>query len=65
MVLAAALTGAAVGVTAQVDVSKLGPQVGDRAVDFSLADYEGRAHTLQTLAGPKGTMLLFFRSADW
>ena len=64
--MAAVLVCAAVSVTAQqVDVSKLGPQVGDGAIDFSLTDFEGRTHTLETLAGSEGTMLLFFRSADW
>jgi peroxiredoxin len=61
--LASAAVGAAA--QAQVNVSMLGPQVGAEAIAFSLTDYEGRAHTLDTLAGPKGTMLLFFRSADW
>jgi len=49
----------------QVDVTKLGPQPGDRARDFSLADQHGRTQTLRSIAGPKGTMLVFFRSADW
>lgn len=51
--------------TPQVDLATLGPQVGDKARDFSLTDQTGRAQTLQTVAGPKGTMLVFFRSADW
>jgi peroxiredoxin len=39
--------------------------VGQRAVDFSLADQTGRVRTLKSTSGPKGTMLVFFRSADW
>ena len=54
-----------VGFSAQGDVSKLGPQVGALAVDFQLVDQSGRTQTLATVAGPKGTMLVFFRSADW
>jgi cytochrome oxidase Cu insertion factor (SCO1/SenC/PrrC family) len=50
---------------AQTDLATLGPQVGQRAVDFSLADQTGRVRTLKSTAGPKGTMLVFFRSADW
>ena len=51
--------------SAQVDISKLGPPVGARAIDFQLVDQFGGAQTLKSLAGPKGTMLVFFRSADW
>ena len=48
-----------------IDVSKLGPQVGERVPDFSLKDQTGKVQTLQSLMGPKGAMLLFVRSADW
>jgi peroxiredoxin len=48
-----------------VDVSKLGPQVGDRVPDFTLTDQSGKTWTLQSITGPKGAMLVFFRSADW
>src|SRR5262245_44166960 len=47
------------------DVQKLGPQVGDRVPDFTLRDQDGRQRTLASLIGPKGLMLVFFRSADW
>ena len=47
------------------DVQKLGPQVGARVPDFSLPDQHGQTRTLQSLMGPKGLMLVFFRSADW
>jgi peroxiredoxin len=47
------------------DVQKLGPQVGTRVPDFSLPDQHGQTRTLQSLMGPKGLMLVFFRSADW
>lgn len=47
------------------DVQKLGPQVGDRVPDFTLTDQRGSSHTLSSLMGPKGLMLVFFRSADW
>lgn len=49
----------------RVDVSKMGPQVGDRVPDFRLTDQTGRAWTRESIAGQKGTMLVFFRSADW
>ena len=47
------------------DVQKLGPQVGSSVPDFTLLDQNGRTHTLASLTGPKGLMLVFFRSADW
>ena len=50
---------------AAVDVSKLGPQVGQRAPDFSLKDQSGKVWTLQSIMGPRGAMLVFYRSADW
>jgi hypothetical protein len=52
-------------VSAKIDVSKLGPQVGQRVPNFSLKDQNGKAWTLASIMGPKGAMLVFFRSADW
>ncbi len=49
----------------KIDVSKLGPQVGDRVPDFSLKDQNGKDWTLRSIMGPKGAMLVFIRSADW
>ena len=48
-----------------IDVSKLGPQVGERVPDLNLKDQSGKSWTLQSIMGPKGAMLVFFRSADW
>lgn len=53
------------GSAQQVDVNALGPQPGQRAVAFQLPDQHGRQRDLASVAGPKGTMLVFFRSADW
>ena len=44
---------------------KTGPAVGNKVPDFSAQDQEGRRQTLKSVSGPKGTMLVFFRSADW
>jgi hypothetical protein len=49
----------------KIDVSKLGPQVGQRVPAFSLKDQDGKTQTLNSIMGPKGTMLVFVRSADW
>ena len=49
----------------KIDVSKLGPQVGERVPDFNLPDQNGKTWNLQSIKGPKGAMLVFIRSADW
>ncbi len=49
----------------RIDVSKLGPQVGERVPDFSLPDQNGQLHTLNSIMGPNGALLLFHRSASW
>ena len=48
-----------------VDVSTLGPQVGERVPDFALPDQHGQIRTLDSIVGEKGAMILFHRSADW
>ena len=53
------------GARKTIDVSKLGPQVGQRVPDFRLSDQSGRVRTLQSIMGPRGAMLVCFRSADW
>ncbi len=63
-----ALTGLTAAQQAQpqpVNVETLGPQVGQKAITFRLPDQNGRPRDLASVAGPKGTMLVFFRSADW
>ena len=47
------------------DVKTLGPQVGAKVPDFDLPDQHGQTHTLSSLMGPKGLILVFNRSADW
>jgi hypothetical protein len=44
---------------------KTGPEVNARIPDFSLPDQNGTVQTLKSLTGPKGAMLVFYRSADW
>jgi hypothetical protein len=48
-----------------VDPQALGPKVGDRVPDFSLPDQNGVRRSLQSALGPKGAVLVFYRSADW
>jgi hypothetical protein len=51
--------------TATPDVTKLGPQVGEKVPDFTLPDQHGQTRTLASLMGPTGLVLVFNRSADW
>ncbi len=46
-------------------LTSFGLDVGQKAPAFSARDQFGREQTLDTLKGPKGTVLLFYRSADW
>ena len=43
----------------------VGLEIGRQAPTFALPDQFGHEHTNETLKGPKGTVILFFRSADW
>ena len=42
-----------------------GPDVGSTVPDFSAQDQAGRTQTLHSIMGPRGAMLVFYRSADW
>ena len=42
-----------------------GPAIGTRMSAFELQDQDGKARSLQSLLGPKGAVILFYRSADW
>jgi peroxiredoxin len=46
-------------------LTSFGLDVGQKAPAFSTHDQFGREQTLNTLKGSKGTILLFYRSADW
>ena len=48
-----------------VDVSALGPQVGEAVPDFALPDQTGAIRTLDSIMGERGAMIVFHRSADW
>jgi hypothetical protein len=43
----------------------LGLEVGQQAPAFAVPDQFGHQQSNETLKGSKGTVLLFFRSADW
>jgi len=48
-----------------LNLEAVGPQVGARVPSFTLPDQSGQPRSLESLLGPKGAMLVFFRSADW
>jgi hypothetical protein len=48
-----------------IESMSIGLGVGEKAPAFTVRDQFGRPQTLETLKGKNGTVLLFFRSADW
>jgi hypothetical protein len=50
---------------ASIEPMSIGLAVGQKAPNFSARDEFGHVQTLESLKGPNGTVLLFFRSADW
>jgi hypothetical protein len=65
MRFAGLLIALALQAAAAVDFDAIGPKVGETVPDFELRDQHGQPRTLAALAGPGGTMLVFYRSADW
>jgi hypothetical protein len=64
-VLALAPAMAAAQAAPAVDTRSIGPQIGAAVPAFSGVDQSGTTRTLASVYGPKGAMLVFFRSADW
>jgi len=48
-----------------IDTTAIGPKVGATVPEFSGIDQLGRDQSLSGAMGPKGVMVVFFRSADW
>lgn len=71
LILACALVLVAAGARAQtpaptpINLDRIGPAVGTTAPAFTLPDASGVPHSLKSLLGPKGALLVFSRSADW
>jgi hypothetical protein len=51
--------------TNQTVASSVGLEIGQLAPAFVLPDQFGHNQSNETLKGSMGTVLLFFRSADW
>jgi hypothetical protein len=64
IVLVLASLGAAEGVLAQAP-KNAGPPVGSRIPEFEAIDQNGISRRLASIAGSKGAVLVFYRSADW
>jgi hypothetical protein len=58
------LEGGTIQITS-LELMSIGLAVGQKAPPFSARDQFGRVQALDTLKGTNGTVLLFFRSADW
>jgi hypothetical protein len=58
------LDGQAIRIAA-IESMSIGLSVGQKVPAFSLCDQFGHTQTLDSLKGSNGTVLLFFRSADW
>jgi len=44
---------------------RTGPATGQPAPSFTLPDQNGIERNLNSILGPKGALLVFYRSADW
>jgi hypothetical protein len=47
------------------DTPQTGLAADATAPEFSLPDQFGQRRTMESLMGPQGLVLVFFRSADW
>ena len=45
--------------------AELGPAAGQPLPPFEAPNQDGRPQSLDSLRGPRGLVLVFFRSADW
>ena len=63
--VAGELRGNTIEVSSLKLLTAIGLNVGQKAPAFTARDQFGKEQTLATLRGPKGTVILFFRSADW
>ena len=65
LIIAVALTISTGLLSGQSFADKIGPKLGSKVPKFEAKDQEGKSRNLDSLAGGKGTILVFIRSADW
>ncbi len=44
---------------------RTGPEIGAKLPNFEVSDQDGKTRKLSDLLGPKGAVLVIYRSADW
>ena len=59
------LVGLQVSLAQKTPIVASGPAVGTRVPEFAATDQSSHLQTLASISGPKGSFLVFFRSADW
>jgi hypothetical protein len=59
------LEGSTIQVSSLQLLTSIGLPAGQKAPAFTARDQFGRQQTLESVKGLRGTVLLFFRSADW
>ena len=42
-----------------------GPEIGQRIPNFQGIDQNGRQQSFGSIRGPRGALIVFYRSADW
>jgi len=65
MILVSLLLAAQVAAPVRPDPMTLGPAIGQPLIAFEARDQDGQLRNLDSLKGPNGLVLVFFRSADW
>lgn len=51
--------------SATLAAREYGPAAGTKLPAFSLPDQDGKLRSLADVLGPKGAVIVFYRSADW
>lgn len=54
-----------VSLAAQTAPPAKGLSKGQKVPNFTLTDQNGKTKRFEDISGPKGAMLVFYRSADW
>ena len=45
--------------------NQTGPEIGQHIPNFRGIDQNGRQQTFESIRGPHGALIVFYRSADW
>ena len=65
MLAGSLMTSSSQSIAGQDAATQSGPAMGDAAPAFTARDQFGNEQSNKSVAGVNGTVLLFFRSADW